>query len=242
LRQLLGWPAGKAIGGAESLPLDSELRDILRSLVPDAPEPAMFRVEDGRMIRGARYRASFSGSTGHRRTLIMATTRDLRSLLDAASPRLHSSLPEGTELLILDLRGDQGRRHLHLLATDSQLLGQPMLGRRARDLASIIASEPVRRRGNDEDIILLAAADPHAALVVLAVQALEAPASRIILTGLAESPRSPLDGDLDPDEAVWRFLAVTDVPSLLRQVNVPVVRLPEEAGLPALIEAAAEGS
>lgn len=216
LRALLGGSSG---GRAEPLAVDEGLLTLHREARPgERRRPVLYDTPEGLAIAGWR----IPGRAGEG-PLVVVLGEDGGEMV---SDLVEGALPRAREVIAFDPRGAAGGRDVHLLATDSHLLGDPLLFRRARALVAVL-----RELEETERPLVCIADGLRPALILLVAQAAHPTVDAISVRGLPESLLELFDGDPPaPDLAAWRLLELGDLPALVEAAGVPVVRLGEEGG------------
>jgi len=191
LREILGWREPPALKGKERLPVPD----------PRLPEPIIFRLDET-PVPAMRYSRPEA-----RESLIFISSGGAGRA--PASP-LFQKLRQGPwNVIALDLPGwgcTAGRAHL--LHTDSLLLGEPMITRRARALVAVERSFPP----SSTRIVAEGAA---AGLTALLAEAVEPDGSPLLITGLPGSLADLLERGPSPEVGAFGLLREADVPRLI---------------------------
>ncbi|MCP3917152.1 MAG: prolyl oligopeptidase family serine peptidase [bacterium] len=204
------------LAGAEPLELDAGRVDLLRTLRPGSERsPIAFAGPDGSRIAGWRRPATAPGSP-----LVVIYGEEVAL---EGSPLVAGVSALGSEVISL-AAGPYGESELHVLATDSHLLGDALLARRARALASVLRG--LREREAARRPLVCVAGGARATLVLLAAQAAWGEADAIGLCGAQQSLLAAFEGGPPaPDAYAWRLLEVGDLPELISAAGAPVARL-----------------
>jgi len=137
---------------------------------------------------------------------------------------LEAARAQASRLLVIDPRGTAGGRDEHLLATDSLLLGDPLIARRARVLSAL--SRSLRGDLDPGRALVWLAAGQRSALTALLAQGAGGGASGLALLGLPASLAEWFAAPLPPRDLVaWKLLELGDLDSWTAAAGVPVVRL-----------------
>ena len=148
-------------------------------------------------------------------TLFVARSRQAAGVGDAA---LRDA---GIEVMDIDLA--QGGSHEFLAATNSYLLGYPLVARRAAALAAVARTLQARPEAAGRPLVF-AAQGLESGLIVLIAQALERPAQAVVLHDVPASLMDAFSAGIDAGASAWRLLHAADIPTLESLCGVPVLR------------------
>jgi len=203
----LHWPAAPIVA--------PQVEPVDRLDAPGEPEKVLLRTAEGIALPGLFYRAPTASPTA-----LLLDESGRQALRH--SPLVAALRDAGLNVFTLDVRGwGETRGREHLLATDSLLLGEPLVAQQARD--TLAAAAYLRTRPDvDPGRLVLIANGVTASLVATLAAAFDDGFAAVVQNGAPRSFLDLYDRGVPPGAAVWRLLHLADWPHLRALGAAPV--------------------